>query len=301
MDCRSDRLEARSAIRANPEESYFSSTILSLLQVDVLACGIDLQRLIGTYPLCFHLGVQKNMDIIARVQRPGRARILGGTHPSRGCTLIINDVNTTGKSVLQIRNTLKDQKLLGALFIYDRLEGGREILEEQDIPTLSLMSLRSLRRFCGRVLGGYVSVKDLDSRARTFLRRSGRIRIKVRRFRAAMKKCPTIALAPGLSPHLRANTKELDLDSYGRRAILRKTMAVLNKAVIDGCSMAVFPELTVPVESRRLFERMSLKEPIIVVAGCEYNTLGQNCALIAIEGRTTEQPKLVRSWTCPHF
>jgi predicted amidohydrolase len=51
----------------------------------------------------------------------------------------------------------------------------------------------------------------------------------------------------------------------------------------------------VPLESRDFFARVTRDHPIVIVAGQEYNSQRQNCALVAVAGNVIEQPKIVRS------
>jgi orotate phosphoribosyltransferase len=274
------------------------ATIIASLPVRILACSISPDGLVGTYPLCFHLGIDKDLDVFA-LMRKGRDEpiFIGDERPQSGPALILNDVLTTGRSTLQVAERLLNCRLriLGALVVYDRMQGGRELLQHHGIPVLSLMSLRSLRSYCQELASRKTCDHHLKRKARFFLELAQRLRTQPVSCHEVPKAKPLLALATNLSPRLQSDSKEFDLSSAERNRLLRRISEAVDQAVENGCDMLVFPELTAPRETRKLFIKKSRDHPIIIVAGTEYNSRMENPAIIAINGNIIEQAKLLRS------
>jgi len=75
----------------------------------------------------------------------GLGKLLEGPQIPRGArALIVDDVITTGKSILQTRDALRAEGVttVGAMVIIDREEGGREVLEREGLKVLSLFRKR---------------------------------------------------------------------------------------------------------------------------------------------------------------
>jgi orotate phosphoribosyltransferase len=272
--------------------------LLQLLSVDFLSCTISPEGLIGTYPLCFHLALASNMDVVAALRRRlGGIEFVGGVRPRKGTVLLINDVLTTGTSILQMSEELtrSHSKLIGVLVLYDRHEGGKELLEQSDIPVVSLMSVQSLRSYCEHVAAGRLSSLQLKRKAAEFLTASHRLQFQSRSFQLTTTPEPRIGIAPAVAPSLEAFDPLFQFKPRERKAQLRLIADTLQTAVKSNCSMLIMPELTVPLDVQSLLAVTTKQHPIIVVAGAEYTSLNQNVALIAIRGEVFEQPKLVRS------
>src|SRR6187200_1869529 len=88
--------------RDSQARSLIATTLLLLvatLEPDALACSIAPNGLIGTYPLCFHIGLILGLDV-APVLLQGREPTWVAGSLTKGTYVIVNDVLTTGTSVV---------------------------------------------------------------------------------------------------------------------------------------------------------------------------------------------------------
>lgn len=273
-------------------------SLLSFLNIDFIACTISPEGLIGTYPLCFYLALETRLDVVATIRRRrGGIDFVGNMHPRRGNALILHDVLTTGTSILQLCELLRSYQtnVAAALVLYDRQEGGRDILEQNNIPIGSLMSIKSLRKHCDGIRLGKIPSYGLKRKANGFLAASQRLQFVNHTLRHPLSSHPIVAIAPHLAPPVEAFSDMLQIKPDVRKFQRQRIAKVLQDAVRRKCTMVIMPELTIPVDCQDLLTAATKQRPLIVVAGSEYNTLKSNLALIAVDGRIYEQPKLVRS------
>jgi uridine monophosphate synthetase len=110
-----------------------------------LVCGVPYTAL----PLATCLSVLHDVPMILRrkeIKDDGtKKRIEGAYTPGQIC-LILEDVITTGSSILETCATLKEEKLNveDAIIIVDRQQGGRENLIQHGLRVHALMTLKEL-------------------------------------------------------------------------------------------------------------------------------------------------------------
>lgn len=107
----------------------------------------------GADPLTSSVGVlahQKNVPLrLFYVRKEAKAhgmgkRIEGPALPKGARCVILDDVVTTGGSILVARDALREAEaeVVGALVVIDREEGGREVLEKEGLRVVSLFTRR---------------------------------------------------------------------------------------------------------------------------------------------------------------
>ncbi len=110
-----------------------------------LLAGVEL----GAVPLVAITAVKSKRDyLIIRKERKkhGTAGLIEGEFQRGQVVDIIEDVVTTGKSVIRAAKILRDEGLIvkRVICVVDREEGGRENLEKEGIELISLLKARDL-------------------------------------------------------------------------------------------------------------------------------------------------------------
>lgn len=273
--------------------------IVAILEPAGLACSVaGGEGLMGTYPLCFHLGLAMQLDVAAILRsKVDVLEIVGRNKAPQIEFLIVNDVLTTGTSIVQVADMLRDHgaSVSGAVVIYDRQEGGAATLEERGIPYLAVMSRRSLRSYCHDVANDPPAPDDLREKAEFFLRRSSGLIVQTFDAAAMPLDRPRIATALAAAPPADAFDENRQLLPDARTTQIEVIRGEIASAHASGCAAVVFPELTVPLEMREGLRSASRETGMVIIGGAEYDDYKQNLGLVAIGGELIEQPKLVRS------
>jgi orotate phosphoribosyltransferase len=105
-------------------------------------CGIPYTAL----PLATAFSLRTQTPMLLRRKEPknyGTKRLVEGVYTPQDKCLIIEDIITSGSSVLETCNILKNEKLSidSILVVLDREQGGRTILEKQNYSVHSLLTL----------------------------------------------------------------------------------------------------------------------------------------------------------------
>ena len=105
-------------------------------------CGIPYTAL----PLATAFSLRTQTPMLLRRKEPknyGTKRLVEGVYTPQDKCLIIEDIITSGSSVLETCNILKHEKLSidSILVVLDREQGGKTILEKQNYSVHSLLTL----------------------------------------------------------------------------------------------------------------------------------------------------------------
>ena len=168
-------------------------------------------------------------------------------------------------------------------------------MEECSIPVIPLMSLDSLRRYCLHPMERNSHKEQLDAKVAEFLQVSKQLSFLAHECGMQPQSRARLAIAPTISPAAELLTPSYQLPASVRSEQINRIKSIVGRAISQGCSMLVFPELTVPLECAQIFREVTSKHRIIIIGGSEYDGLGRNIALIAINGRIFEQAKIIRS------
>jgi len=119
-------------------------TLSSRLSFDLL-CGVPYTAL----PIATALSLEHNIPMVMRrkeVKEYGTKKMIEGAFKQADVCLIIEDVVTSGSSILETAAALKKEKLqiTDALVILNREQGGKERLQENGIFLHSLISIFDL-------------------------------------------------------------------------------------------------------------------------------------------------------------
>jgi orotate phosphoribosyltransferase len=289
------------ALLAHPSSSFeiildtFRS-IISALKVDFIVCNFSHEGLAGTYPICVQISNTLKIPVCAMIpERTGAYSFIGNKPPLSGKYLVIHDVLTTGMSIIRMHERVESEggNCSGALLIYDRREGGRELLQSHGINVLSLMSANSLRRYCdGLVRSEQSSLSDV---ANDFLGATKRLNVVPIFDGRVAENTVRIALGVGGCPPMEAFRSDGRFKSASEQSQLEYVKRVLKWAARNRCSLVIFPELTLPSVARPIIERATLKRRLVIIGGAEYDSAQRNVALISMRGQIWEQAKRVRS------
>lgn len=285
--------------RDSDARSLIATTLLlliAILEPDALACSIAPNGLIGTYPLCFHIGVMLGLDVVPiLLQR--RAPTSVASSLTTGTYVVVNDVLTTGTSVVQTgeRLTASGSVVSGAVVLYDRQQGGADRLHDQGIPQVAVMSKRSLRSYCLGITSDPKAPDLLKREATLFLRVTNGLIVKPVATKSKSHKRPRVTVVSGAAPSVTAFDSGLRFKSEAARVQAERVRTEIEAAHKSGSSAIVFPELSIPLGMRAELRSLSEETGLLVIGGAEYDEMHRNIGLIAADGCLVEQPKLVRS------
>lgn len=273
-----------------------AAVLAGQLDVDHLACAIQPVGLAGTHPLCYALALARDLTVLAAMPVGSEVRIAGRIAPSPGRALIVSDVLTTGTTVARLAERLRGMgiEVVGALLVYDRLEGGGDALAEAGVPYAALMSRRSLREYAERRLRD-PRVDDDGGRARAFLVASRWLAVKEIDAASEPRGLVRAAVAASATPPLSWFDERLRLRPEHREEQRRRVRDAIEEAHAAGASLIAFPELTIPLDMRDELAAASAARDVVIVGGAEYSEVPQNLGLIAFGGRVVEQAKTLRS------
>jgi orotate phosphoribosyltransferase len=285
--------------RDSDARTLVAATLLLLtatLEPDALACSIAPNGLIGTYPLCFHVGLTLGIDVVPILLQGREPTSVAGSR-DKGTYIIVNDVLTTGTSVVQIDERLRasESTVSGAIVLYDRQQGGAEQLHEQGIPQVAVMSRRSLRSYCLGVTSDPGAPNHLREKAAMFLRVTSGLIVKALTANSRLGERSSVTVASGAAPPLTAFDSDLRFRPEAVNVQAERVRTEIEAAHKDGDSAIVFPELTIPLAMREELQSLSRETGLLIVGGAEYDELHRNIGFIAVDGDLIEQPKLVRS------
>ena len=115
-----------------------------------LLSGMEL----GAVPICAATALQTGIDYLILRKKPrshGTASQIEGSYRSGARVVILEDVTTTGGSVIRSAKILRSAGLevIGAITVVDRQEGAGEEMKRSGIAFRSLTTAESLRRLKG--------------------------------------------------------------------------------------------------------------------------------------------------------
>jgi len=131
-----------------------TKTIFSFIKKNKITCvggpTLGADPIIGALLLYSKMRGYKLKGFIVRKERKshGMKRLIEGEFPDKkDKVLIIDDVVTTGNSLLKVIEILKRKgiKIFGCCCIVDRQEGAQELLEKKKIPLFSIFTLSDLK------------------------------------------------------------------------------------------------------------------------------------------------------------
>lgn len=119
------------------------SEVIKKLNARIVA-GVEL----GAVPIVIGVSYHLNLPylIIRKESKHGMKKLIIG-NPEKGSEVnIIEDVVTTGNSVLKAVNLLRENGCVvkRAITVVDREEGGKELLEENGVELMPLLKLRNI-------------------------------------------------------------------------------------------------------------------------------------------------------------
>ncbi|KUK04951.1 MAG: orotate phosphoribosyltransferase [Methanosarcinales archaeon] len=147
VDCR--------MITLHPEGALLSArALLGLLDATGWRADAIGGPTLGADPICGALAVVSQLQgrpiptFIVRKERKahGRGRQIEGPIPEGAQVVLVDDVATTGGSLLKAARALREEghTVVGAMVLVDRGEGALEALEEEGIPLRSVFSLQDI-------------------------------------------------------------------------------------------------------------------------------------------------------------
>lgn len=189
---------------------------------------------------------------------------------------------------------------MGALAIFDREEGAQERLDGAGISAIALLTRTALRSYCSNVVRSESHAGERASQASRFLTATSRIRVRLitpQDQSGSVQDVVRIAAATRAGPSLLSFKPDMQLPDEVAQRRIADLYVLVSSAVTTGCRVLVLPELSMPLRSIPVIQRLSAASGLTIIAGMEYDERGFNCACIAIAGEVRLQAKLVRS---PH-
>lgn len=101
-------------------------------------------------PYATTLSITHNIPMILlrkEVKKYGTKKMIEGTIQNGDEIIIIDDILTTGSSILQSLEQFKPYLIKKVFVIFDRDEGGKELLEKKGIQVYSLLSMIQFDKF----------------------------------------------------------------------------------------------------------------------------------------------------------
>lgn len=110
-----------------------------------LICGVPYTAL----PLASYLSLAHDIPMIMKRKEAkgyGTKKLIEGMYEAGQTSLIVEDVITSGSSVLETKTALEEAKLQAddVLVIVDREQGGKEILEDANVSVHNLFSITEI-------------------------------------------------------------------------------------------------------------------------------------------------------------
>lgn len=146
-------------ITLSPEGAYWTAEILlDLIAEDkVDAVGglmIGADPILGALAAISYLKKKPISTFIVRkkIKPHGKLKWIEGPVPKRGRVVIIDDVTTTGGSILEAIKIVKEHtqcEIVKVITLVDRLEGAKEKLEKEGYHLLSIFTINDLRNAGG--------------------------------------------------------------------------------------------------------------------------------------------------------
>jgi orotate phosphoribosyltransferase/predicted amidohydrolase len=273
--------------------------LCQLMAFDLLASTIPLTRssLLGAYPLAFHLSMILQKSVFTTVQYQDATKHLGAYEPTGARALIVQDVLTTGRSVVNLGNALRESgnEVVGALVIFDRSEGGGDLLREHGIPHVSLLSFAGLRRHYQKKAVGRTSNANegITQKASMLLDVVPRFRFTSVDCQSELKQDVRIGLVVRGLPPMEWLDGDFHFISPDQAAELVRSS--IRSALEAGCDAVFLPELTVPYSVIDWIADYASATGMLICGGLEYDKEMCNKAFIAVGGKIYTQAKIVRS------
>lgn len=156
-------------------------------------CGVPYTAL----PIATLLSIQAKIPMLMRRKETktyGTKKSIEGHYKTGQSCLIIEDVVTSGSSVLETVNDLRKEGLIvkEAIIILDREQGGRENLIKNDVEIVSLFTMSSLIKI---LLKNNKITEDMFSQVKNYLAQSAAPVIGKQSYNQRHKFC-SISLAP---------------------------------------------------------------------------------------------------------
>lgn len=132
---------------------YFLQKLISTLLYEFVVKDVQCDHLCGVpytaLPIATLLSVQANKPMLMRRKEAkayGTKKMIEGHYKAGQNCLIIEDVVTSGSSVLETVKDLRSEGLVAdkAIIILDREQGGRQHLEANDVQMKSLFTMSNL-------------------------------------------------------------------------------------------------------------------------------------------------------------
>jgi orotate phosphoribosyltransferase/predicted amidohydrolase len=276
--------------------------LISCLEIDTLACPIIPQGLFGVYPLCFHAALEKAMTVAALFpQSRNESSFVGSPDLAGRPTLIVTDALSTGRSVIEVQEALlrANASPVGVFAIYDREEGAPQLLQDQGLSTVSLISRSAMRAHAASIIRERAAEDaTLQRQASGYLAATARLRVAELDLHLTHKELATpvqIAVAPHLAPRTADFDKRMHIIPDAASTASQRLTQAIQVAAEAGCHLLILPELSLPLDCSDQLAEASSTLGMILIAGAEYDESGANVALIAIAGQVYRQAKLVRS------
>lgn len=153
-DCRVTSLDARGA-------NLIGQVGWELVKKDILAQFPNVSSIggmtMGADPISLAIGMYSSLDqtcgttlnvftVRKEAKDHGRGKRIEGNFESGQEIIVVDDVITTGGSTLKAIDAIEAEggKVVAALVLVDREEGGREAIEARDIPVFPLFTRQSI-------------------------------------------------------------------------------------------------------------------------------------------------------------
>ena len=132
-----------------------------------LLCGVPYTAL----PFATAISIEHNIPMVMRRKEKkdyGTARTIEGVYEKNARCLIIEDVITSGSSILETAKALREEGLLvsDAIVLVDREQGGVAALAKEGIRVHSILKLSNIVK---SLIAAEKIDEELDSRLQTFL------------------------------------------------------------------------------------------------------------------------------------